>query len=386
MFKYTVILKAMKRKQIGLKKLTLLLTTVQAAVLVLGGVVPLVKANSNDQIQQLQQENANNRNIVAQLQAQAVSYQDAIAQLQAQIDTVQAQININTARQTEIQNSIIANEQELARQRSVLGENIKVMYLEGQISTIEILATSKNLSEFVDKEEYRTIIKNKIQETLKRIAQLQNELKEQKVQVERLLAEQQSQRAQLANARAAQSAMLAYNQSQQNDYNQLTRNNQAKIDALIAAQRRANNSTDGGYYFLRFPGNVRSFDGSNYLWRDAGFSMQLGPCSFNDSYPDSPDGWGYCTRQCVSYAAWAVGASGRNIPMYYGNARDWVAAAQNAGIPVYRTPQAGDIAISTSGQWGHAMYVEEVISSNRMLVSQYNASLNGEYSKVSRNY
>ena len=95
---------------------------------------------------------------------------------------------------------------------------------------------------------------------------------------------------------------------------------------------------------------------------------------------DGPDKWGYCMRQCVSYAAWAVERSGRTAPRYYGNAKDWVSAARNDGIPVYTSnPQPGDVAISTAGTWGHAMYVEQV-SGNQIYVSQYNQQLNGQYS------
>lgn len=342
-------------------------------------------ANVGDEIQRLQEENSNNKSIVAQLQEKATSYKDAIAQLQAQINYVQGEIDLNTAKQNEIQANIIANEAELLRQRSVLGENIRVSYIESKISTIEMLATSKNLSDFVDKEEYRNVIKKKIQVTLQRINELQNQLKEQKVQVERLLAEQHGKRKELAAARAAQASMLSYNQSQQSDYNKRTKDNNARIQALIAAQRRANSSTDGGYYFLRFSGAVNSFNPGGYPYRDAGFSMQLGPCSHSDSYPDYPDRWGYCTRQCVSYAAWAVEASGRRAPMYYGNAKDWVSKAYRDGIEVSRIPQPGDIAISTSGTWGHAMYVEQV-EPNRIYVSQYNAGLDGEFSYQWRKY
>jgi peptidoglycan hydrolase CwlO-like protein len=386
----------MKVRNTNMKQKTYLLGTMKrrltaglmiVLVLFLTGVtvVPRVTANTSDQIQRLQQENANNKNIVAQLQSQATSYKDAIDQLQSQINNVQAQIDVNTAKQNEIQANIVANEAELLRQRAVLGENIRVSYVESRISTIEMLATSKNLSDFVDKEEYRTVVKKKIQTTLVRINELQNQLKEQKVQVERLLAEQQSQRAQLASARAEQSRMLAYNQSQVSDYNKKTKDNNARIQALIAAQRRANNSTDGGYYFLRFAGPVNDFNPGEYPYKNAGFSMQLGPCSHTDSYPDAPDRWGYCTRQCVSYAAWAVEASGRRAPMYYGNAKEWVSAAYRDGVEVSRVPEPGDIAISTSGTWGHAMYVEKVEAS-RIYVSQYNAGLDGEFSYQWRNY
>jgi surface antigen len=81
----------------------------------------------------------------------------------------------------------------------------------------------------------------------------------------------------------------------------------------------------------------------------------------------------------VSYAAWAVAYSGRIAPVDWSNAKDWVSAAKNAGIPFDITPQPGDVAITTSGEWGHAMYVEQV-SGNQIYVSEYNQQLTGEFS------
>lgn len=341
-----------------------------------------VQANSiNDQITALNQQNAANRQQVAQLEDQAESYQDAIAQLQGQIYQLQAQINANIALQEDLKNKIIEAEAELERQKALLGKNIKAMYLEGEVSTLVMLASSKDLSEFLNKQEYRTAVQDKIKTTLDRITELKAQLKAQKLSVDRLLEEQQSQQAQLAGAKAKQDSLLAYNQQQQATFNQNTKDNQKKIADLIAQQRRANFNPDGGYYFLRFPGPVRDINAENYEYRNAGFGMSPYGCNDNDG----PDRWGYCTRQCVSYTAWAVEASGRDAPRFYGNARNWVSAAYARGIPVYRTPEPGDVAISTAGYWGHAMYVESV-SGNSFTTSEYNTYLDGRLHYVNRQY
>ena len=54
--------------------------------------------------------------------------------------------------------------------------------------------------------------------------------------------------------------------------------------------------------------------------------------------------------------------------------------ARAAGIPVDSNPQPGDVAISNSGFYGHAMYVESVNSNGTINISQYNAALDGRYS------
>jgi peptidoglycan hydrolase CwlO-like protein len=357
-----------------------------AALLLVGSLVPNVGANSfDDQIRALQAENSRNRSAVADLKATARSYQDAIAQLEAQISQLQAQIDENVAQQQQLQAQIDENERELARQRALLGADIRAMYTDGDVSTIEMLATSKDLSEFVDKETYRTSVQQKIQETLKKIAKLQAELTTQKEVVETLLRQQQEQQASLNASQAEQSRMLALNKQQQSEFNKATSANQARIDDLVAQQRRANEGTPGGYYFIRFPGGVQGHDVGvdDYPYRDEGFSMQLGPCSHSDSWPDYPDRWGYCTRQCVSYTAWAVERSGRTAPKYYGSAKNWIYAAPASWI--HRDPQPGDVAITTAGTWGHAMYVEQV-DGDRIYVSQYNQQLTGRYSTQWRTF
>jgi peptidoglycan hydrolase CwlO-like protein len=316
------------------------------------------------------------KNAVANLRAEAVSYEDAVARLNGQISLLQGQINYNISEQNRLTAEIAAKQAEITRQREILASDLTAMYVDDQMTTIEMLATSKNLSDYVDKETYRNVVQNKIQSTLKEIAALQAQLQSQKTQVETLLAQQKAQQSQLAAAKAEQESLLAYNQGQQAAYNAQTSANQDKLDQLIAAQRAANNSASG-YYFLRFPGAVHDFSGYNYPYANAGFGMSTAPgCVDNDG----PDQWGYCTRQCVSYAAWAVAASGRSAPYYYGNAKDWVWAARAHGVPVYTSnPKPGDVAISTAGTWGHAMYVEDV-SGNQIYVSQYNQQLTGRYS------
>lgn len=343
----------------------------------------IVKAATvQEQINALRAENAEYKNTIDKLRGEATSYQDAIAILKAQIDSLQAQIDANTKEQARLQQEIIVAEEELVKQKRLLGENIKAMYLEGEISTLEMLASSKDLSEFVDKEQYRSSVKDKIRSTLEKVTALKFELTAKKEGVETLLKQQQQQQSQLADSRSEQNNLLAYNESQQADFNNKTKANQSKIDGLIASQRRANFNPDGGYYFLRFAGSVSGINPDSYPYRNAGFGMSPGPgCVDNDG----PDRWGYCTRQCVSYAAWAVEASGRSAPMYYGNARDWVAAAYARGVQVSRTPEPGDVAISTAGYWGHAMYVESV-SGSTFSTTEYNTYLNGTLSRQTRNY
>jgi surface antigen len=97
------------------------------------------------------------------------------------------------------------------------------------------------------------------------------------------------------------------------------------------------------------------------------------------------DPWGLYNRESVSWVAYRISASGRTMPYGFGNAKEWPAKAQALGVSVNTTPKVGDAAISTVGQYGHAAYVEELLEGGtKVRLSQFNATLTGEYSETTR--
>lgn len=319
-----------------------------------------------EKIRQLQAENNANQNNVNQLEVQAESYQDQINKLQAQINALQEQIRANEAKRDEIQAQIVAAQVELDKQKVLLSENIKAIYVEGQVSTLVMLASSKDLSEFLDKQQYRSTIQGKIKDTLDKINALKAQLKEQKTQVEKLLVDQQAMNQQLASTQAEQSQLLAYTESQKNQFTQAIQANKANITELRRQQVIANARFIGG------PAGSGPACGGDYPAKWCEIPM--------DSVIDS---WGMYNRECVSYTAFKVAASGRQMPYWggFGNANQWDENARRAGIPVDGNPRVGDVAQSDAGFYGHTMYVEYVYGDGTILISQYNAGLDGRYSE-----
>ncbi|HEY4385775.1 MAG TPA: hypothetical protein VGN34_15065, partial [Ktedonobacteraceae bacterium] len=212
--------------------------------------IPSARADQYDQqIAALQQQNAGAQSSVSSLQVEAGSYQDAINKLQSQISQIQTQIDANLAKQADLQKQIDQAQKDLDAQKEILGADIKATYVDGQPTTIEMLASSNNLSDFVDKEEYRTAVQNKVQDTLAKITKLQNAIKDQKTQVDRLLQDQQSQQSQLNGAKAQQDQLLAMNESQQSQYNQQIQSNQSQISKLRQQQIAANLSGTSGIFY-----------------------------------------------------------------------------------------------------------------------------------------
>src|SRR5690606_37231383 len=126
--------------------------------------------------QQLRDEIAANQKIAAEHHARAESLKDKINEINAEIAVVNQQIELLSLQIEELKLKIEETNRELERQRNVLGANIRVMYFEGDVSTIEMLAYSQNLSEFVDREQYRISVQAKIKNTMDTIKELKAEL------------------------------------------------------------------------------------------------------------------------------------------------------------------------------------------------------------------
>jgi surface antigen/peptidoglycan hydrolase CwlO-like protein len=343
------------------------LLVIVAMATIIGGASMASADKYDDQINALSSQNAAASGVLNGLESQAGSYQAVISQLQQQIDSVQSQIATNQAQQASLQQQISTDQQQIDQKKASLGSDIKSMYIDGQMTTIEELASSKNLSDYVDKEEYRTTVQNQLNDKIKEIAGLQAQLQGKKQQVDELVASEQSQNNQLSSDQNQQGQLLAYNQGQQDAYNSQIANNSSQISSLRKQQLAAN---------ARFIGNIPNGGtscGGGYpgVWCNAA----------QDSIIDS---WGMYNRECVSYTAFKVAQSGRYMPYWggRGNANQWPGDAQSAGIPMDYGggARAGDVAISTAGAFGHAMYVEAVNGNGTVFVSQYNAALNGLYS------
>jgi surface antigen/peptidoglycan hydrolase CwlO-like protein len=347
-------------------------------VLVAGSLLPgatqkAVADSIDDQINALNAQNSTNQNLVDSLQAQATSYQDAINQLQSQISGLQSSISTNQAKQADIQQQIVQAEDQITQEKAVLADDIQTMYVDGVPTTLEMLASSQNLSQFIDKQEYRTSVQDKLQATLTEIAKLQAELQTQKTQVDQLIGEEQYQQSQLNSAQAQQDSLLNYNQAQQAAYNAQIASNASQI-ASLRAQQAAENAQLGSGLFAT--GNC----GGGYPTQAT--SPWGGYWGCNYPQDNTVDNWGMYNRECVSYTAFKVNQTFGYNANDWGNAIQWPGAARASGLTVTSTPAVHTVAIWNVGAYGHAMWVEAVNPDGSILVSQFNYSYNGTYSEM----
>ncbi|MGH7156758.1 MAG: CHAP domain-containing protein [Candidatus Saccharimonadales bacterium] len=346
--------------------ITLLIGTVMAGATFVGGVV---KADQFDsQINALEQQNAGAQTQADSLAATAASYQAAVDALAAQINSLQQNI-VNTQSQIDSLTQQIQQAQaDLDQQKAVLGENIKTMYLEGDISTLEILASSKDLSDFVNRQEYRNSVADKVKDSVDKINSLKAQLVKQQTQQQDLLKDLQDQQSQLQSQEDQQAQLLNYTEAQKAQYDQTISANNAQIVSL-RAQQAALNRQLGGVPTAGDPGH-------------GGYPAVWG----NSAQDTIIDNWGMYNRECVSYTAWKVYQTFGYMPYWggSGNANQWPGDARAAGIPTGSVPKVHSVAIWNVGAFGHAMWVEAVNGST-IYVSQYNYDLAGHYSEMSIN-
>jgi surface antigen len=310
-------------------------------------------------INSLQSQNSNISAQKQNLLSQQETLSQRIASLQASISDLQVQINAQQAKSDQLKAKIADDEIQIANKKATLGVNLKQMYLDNDMTTFEALVSSKNLSDYTNKEQYRLSVEDKVKEILDQIKAL-------KTQQETILSEQTARQAQLAQNQAEATQLLAMNQQQQAAYDSSISANNVQISQLRAAQAAA---------------NARAFVGGIKTGGSGGYPYAYAP------WPNSiSDPWGMYERQCVSYTAWKIVNSGRHMPFWggRGNANQWDDDAMAAGIPVDTNPKVGDVAVSNAGTYGHVMYVERVNDNGTIYVSQYNAAWDGQYSEGTR--
>jgi len=325
---------------------------------------PSVQAATRSELQAqsraLQAQINENNAKALEYKRQAATLESKLNQLKAEINSVNAQIELTTVKIAELQADLEKAQAELERQKGLLKASMRALYKKGGASTVELLAASDSFSQFINDQEYLDRLKTAIQQSTEQVILLKQQIQKQQEEQKSLLVQQKEQKDALNTKKGEQQFLLDQTRGEQKRYTAAAEELRRQ-QALINAQLN--------------PGQVDYTQTTSYPWAN------IEPWTFDSCYVDP---WGMCKRQCVSYTAWAVAHSGREMPYWggRGNANEWDNNARAAGIPVDDNPRAGDVAISNSGFYGHAMYVEAVLPDGRIHVSQFNYELRGKYSEM----
>ncbi len=357
------------------KGLATRITLVAAAVLMMVAaplaIAPRAFADKyDDQIAALKREIAQYQAQADRLAGEANTLQREVAKLSGEKAVIQGQIDISEAKSAQLQQQIKDTEQKIIDNKDALGSTLADLYVDEAITPLEMLASSNNIGDYVDKQTYRSSIQDSLASAIDTIKKLKIELEAQKVEVERVLADQRSQRQALASKEAERQDILNKTRGEEAVYQQISSSKNAEVDKLRAQQAaeiRARATSSGR--FTTLPGDPNS-GGYPAAWRNAPMNAYV-------------DDWGMYTRQCVSYAAFKVSSTYGNMPYWggRGNANEWGNNARAAGIPVSTTPKVATVGVQYSGAYGHVAWVEAVNPDGTLTISQFNAGWSGEYSR-----
>ena len=349
-------------------------SSIVAAAVLMSASIPVAFAQNvladkyDDQVKKLQSEADSYQQRASTLGVLASTLQAQLDTLSKQKNEIQAQINTSQAKRNKLEKDIAATEKKIAINKEALGEIVADMYVDSSISPLEMLASSKNIGDYVDKQEYRSSMQDNLNSTIKQIKSLRSQLEKQKKQVENVLRDQKSQKNALAAKEAEQAKLVSDTRGEESAYNGLVAKRNNEISSVRAQQAAAmaaaaRQSTGGS---LNIGAGSASGGGYPAIWANAEQDTLV-------------DNWGLYNRECVSYTAWKVASTGRYVPHFggAGNANQWPSTTARYGIANGSTPKAGSVAIWYVGAYGHAMYVEAVNGDGTITVSDYNNNMDG---------
>lgn len=308
----------------------------------------------------------------AQLQGVANDYQTKVNQLQSQINGLQIQINLNQVENNKLAAQIADNETQLAQAKQSLGADLTSMYVNSGETPLEILVSSKNLSDYFNQQQYQDSIKDKIQSTMSTILALQDQLHSQQQQVAANIASLSVQQQQVNDSKAQVDQLLAAAQQSAGAANALLKSTNSVL-AQKQAQQAALLQAASHSYTGTIPGassgsggacdNGNGNGGYPSLWCNAAQDSMTTPSGYN--------------RECVSWAGWRWHQLGGPMPNW-GNANSWDDNARAAGFVVNSTPAVGALAQTNAGPFGHVAVVEAIQGSN-VVVSEMNYDNAGHF-------
>lgn len=355
-----------------LKRILLFATSGVIAVTIVTQTPAPVKADKyDDQIRAIQSQIDQFKASSQQLKDQASSLEKELSQLALEKQTIQGQVNLSQAQYDKLQDEIATTKVKITDNKDALGSIIADMYVDEDISPLEMLASSNNIANYVDKSSYQSSISDELQSTISTINKLKQALETKQADVKRVLGEQQLAKQALVEKEAEQQLVLNETKGQEAAYNTLTADREQKKGELHRQQQAAIEaamSRGGGGFSSSVIGDPSK---GGYPW-ESGCWLNANAWSFGGANGNGTDPLGYGCRQCVSYTAYKVGARTGNYPRFWGNANMWPSSARSAGYQTGSTPRENSVGIIMDGQYGHSVWVESVNSDGSLIISQYN--------------
>ncbi len=291
-----------------------------------------------------------------ELAAYAGTLEGEVNRLNAEIAALEDEIARNQAIASDLSEQIALNTEKLNLQQVALAKMLVDMHFEETPDPITLLAGSSSLGELAERQTRQETVKEQITLSAKNIRQLKEELEKQKASVDALIASTELSRSEAESKRNQQIALINKYQNDSEAYKRDSEEARQTMQREIAAEiARYNSSGVVGEGYNSYPwANRCPQDNVGYL--------VVG---------------GYVC-QCTSYAGWKAQEYFGIYISSWGDAKSWGYSAQRQGYVVDGNPAPHTIAYSTSGIYGHVMWVESVNSNGTINLTEYNNTLSSK--------
>ena len=206
-------------------------------------VVAQTEAELREKTEDIEAQIEDSEAILNGLEDKIDTLENRLTALRTEITIAEQQIALTQANIDRLTVSLAEAEAELVRQNNVLAENLRTLYIEGDVTTIQLLFAAENFGEFFEEQQYLESLKASVQDSTERVAVLRDNIETEKLQQEDLQAQQQANRTVLNGRKTEQQQLLDQTKGQEEVYSELVDNlreelfaAQEELEALLAAQ------------------------------------------------------------------------------------------------------------------------------------------------------
>lgn len=345
-------------------KITKIMAAMFAVVLCVAMVTIGERANAayycrTDACREAQEREEKYQALANQSTLMANTYEAAVANLNNEIALLEASIAKNQALAKDIAEEIEETEEKLHAEQSALAELLISMHFEGNAEPIKILAGADSISDLAEKQAREEVVKKSIAAASEKVKALKNELEEQKATIDSLIEADEQKSAEVAAKRAEQKALVTKFQNDAASY-------QAEADAAAEERRQLMEVIAEETATCQYTGYTTTMYPNYYPLQDS--------CpAWPNYYP-----YGGMMCQCTSYAGYMAYRTYGVTIRGWGNAKNWGwdyygnPLSYKEGYRVDTVVEAGTVAVSNCGEYGHVMWVEQVNADGTINVTEYN--------------
>ena len=190
----------------------------------------------DEQIREIEQKINENKAAAQQKQSEANDLKSQISLMDKDISATQNNIDslnkdiANSQKEIDrLVTEIKINEERIIKNKEDLKRLVQLLYEKGSLTSVEILASTRSITDFLNQEEYNRAIEEKINNTVTEVKALKNQLAIQK-------KDQENKKKQLENKKAelvAREHELSLQKSNKDNLLKQTQGEQAKYQKLV---------------------------------------------------------------------------------------------------------------------------------------------------------